>query len=197
MNVSPYNNNLITDPIIQVMTEANSLVPDRYYATSDNQTIFIKLINSDTEQTYAKLVEKLKEYKIDDNLSHLVKPNELVMKEINSLKMAANLIKIILIGIVIVMFILIIQNVYLFFQKNTYEYFIKKAFGYNYFERYSHILQLLILTNLVEFILCVLLVKRNFYYIFGLKFIIESIILNLFIIYFEKRNMSQILKGGV
>lgn len=125
-NVFPNNNNLIKDPIIQVLTEANSLVPDRTYTSLSNQTLFIKLVDSNVLDTYSKIFPHLEKHKLNDNLPSLVKHNELIMNELNFLKESINIILLVFFISTILLIIILFQNIYLHFETNKYEFFLKK-----------------------------------------------------------------------
>lgn len=196
-NVLPENNNLIPDPIIFVMTEANSLVPDRFYNSTGNQTLFIKLIDNDTELTYSTLLDTLKEYGLDDNFPYLIRPNEIILQEINNLQIHATVTKYALLGLSVLLLATIVQSIYLLFQRNRFEYFLKKAFGHTFLQKYKNIFLLLLLTNIIECIACFLFISTGFYYIILGKLIVEFLLANGLIIYFERRNVSNILKEGV
>lgn len=195
-DVFPDNENRIPDPIIQVMTEGNCLVPDTFYSSTSNQTIFIKLINTDTEITYSKLLPVLKEYGLDDNFPYLVRSNDLILKEIATLQEEANVSRFILGCLSVILLFTIIQSIYLLFQKNRYEYFLKKTLGHSYIQKYKNIFVLLLIINLIEIIVCFLLL-RDFGTIFLLKTTIEIILANLIVLYFERYSTLQILKEGL
>ncbi len=196
-DVMPNNNNNIVDPIIQVMTEGNALVPDIHYTSSGNQTLFIKLINSDSERTYKQLLPKLQEFKLDDNLPYLVKSNEVILSEINDLHSEAKTIGYILLFMFLILTILLLQNIYLQFERNKFEFFLKKAFGHTFVEKYKKVLLLLLLTDILEFIGGIFLIDSNFFNIFIVKVLIELGLVILIIIYFERKNTVQVLKEGV
>ncbi|WP_207289832.1 DUF1430 domain-containing protein, partial [Senegalia massiliensis] len=196
-DVMPNNNNMIVDPIILVMTEANRLVPDTHYISSNNQALFIKLINNDPELTYNQLLSKLKEYKLDDNFPYFVQSNEVILKEINDLRQESTTVSYILIFMSVLLIMLLFQNIYLQFERNKFEFFLKKTFGNTFIEKYKKVLLLLLLTNLLEFIGAFIVIDSGFFIIFIGKILIEIFLVVLLIIYFERKNVIQILKEGV
>ncbi|TPE69211.1 DUF1430 domain-containing protein [Halalkalibacterium halodurans] len=196
-DVMPNNNNNIVDPIIQVMTEGNALVPDIHYTSSSNQTLFIKLINNDSELTYKQLLPKLQEYKLDDNFPYLVQSNEVILSEINDLNSEAKTIGYILLFMFLILIMLLFQNIYLQFERNKFEFFLKKTFGHTFVGKYKKVLLLLLLTNLLEFIGGMFLIDSSFFIIFIVKVLIELGLVILLIIYFERKNTVQVLKEGV
>lgn len=196
-DVMQNNNNNIVDPIIQVMTEGNALVPDIHYTSSSNQTLFIKLINNDSELTYKQLLPKLQEQKLNDNFPYLVQSNEVILSEINDLKLEAKTIGYFLIFMFLILIILLLQNIYLQFERNKFEFFLKKAFGHTFVGKYKKVLLLLLLTDLLEFIGGIFLIDSSFFIIFIIKVLIELGLVILLIIYFERKNTVQVLKEGV
>jgi hypothetical protein len=196
-NALPENDNLIPDPIIYVMTEANSLVSDRHYTSTGVQTLFIKLINNDTELTYSAILNALKEYNLDDNLPYLIRPNEIILQKINDLQIQAKVIRYSLLGLSMLLFVTIVQSIYLLFQRNKFEYFLKKAFGHMFLQKFKNIFLLLLFTNSIEGMACFLFTSTGFYHIILSKLIIEILLASGLAVYFERRNVSNILKRAL
>lgn len=195
-NVMPNHYNIIIDPIIQVMTESNALVPDTFYTSTSNQTLFIKLIETDPELTYEKLLPILREYGLDDNFPHLIRINDLILNEINVLKQEVYLTITILLALTVLLMITLIQYVYLLFQRHLYEFFVRKTFGQSFLNKYHKLLILSLLLNIIEYIICLSIIQTDFYHIFILKIVIEFGIMIAMINYFEKQNVVNILKEG-
>lgn len=196
-DVMPNHDNMIIDPIVQVVTEENAMVPDIHYTSTSNQTLFIELTKSDTELTYSKLLSKLQEYELDDNFPYLVQTNEVILEEINDLNNEVKAISYILLFMFGLFIMLLFQNIYLQFERNKYEFFLKKSLGKTFTEKYKKILYLLLLTNLIEYIAMLLLIDNQFFALFIGKLLIEVVLISLLIIYFERKNTIQILKEGV
>ncbi|GAA0303096.1 bacteriocin-associated integral membrane protein [Gracilibacillus halotolerans] len=197
-NVMPDNNNMIVDPIVQVITEANALVPDTHYTSSSNQTFFIQLIEQDTESTYNKMLPVLQEYGLDDNFPYLIQTNEVILSEINDLKQEATTTSYILLLLFILIVLLLFQNIYLQFERNKYEFFLRKIYGNPFLSKYKKVFILLVTTLLLEFIGGVILIEiRYFLTLFIAKMLIETCLMILLIRYFERKNTIQVLKEGV
>ncbi|MCZ0704573.1 bacteriocin-associated integral membrane protein [Natronobacillus azotifigens] len=195
-NVMPNHYNIIVDPIIQVITESNALVPDTFYTSTSNQTLFIRLIETDTEKTYEKLLPILQEYSLDDNFPYLIRINDLILSEINTLKEEIYVTITILLSLILLLVITLIQYIYLIFQRHRYEFFVKKTFGQSFLNKYHKILLVSIFINIIEFIICLSIIETAFYHIFLIKIVIEFAIIITMINYFEKQNTVNMLKEG-
>lgn len=132
-----------------------------------------------------------------DNFPYLVQSNEVILSEINDLKLEAKTIGYFLIFMFLILIILLLQNIYLQFEWNKFEFFLKKAFGHTFVGKYKKVLLLLLLTDLLEFIGGIFLIDSSFFIIFIIKVLIELGLVILLIIYFERKNTVQVLKEGV
>ncbi|MDO4900624.1 hypothetical protein [Actinomyces sp.] len=71
--ISPESGNTARDPIIEIMTPANSLVGDRLNSiTGDPDTALKVYTGGDPESTYNDLLPTLQELDLDDNFKYLV-----------------------------------------------------------------------------------------------------------------------------
>lgn len=74
--VNPSGGNTILDPIVQIMTPANSLPVDRLNGTSGPNGALKVFTGGDPAGTYAGLLPTLQRLQLDDNLHRLVFANE-------------------------------------------------------------------------------------------------------------------------
>ncbi|MFI0805410.1 hypothetical protein [Amycolatopsis lurida] len=75
--VNPGDGNLITDPVIQIMTPSNSLTVDRLNSITGGLNTGLKVrVGEDPAVVLNGLAPKLKELKLADNLQHLVSVHE-------------------------------------------------------------------------------------------------------------------------
>ncbi|WP_406636646.1 hypothetical protein [Amycolatopsis sp. WGS_07] len=85
--INPGHGNLITDPIIEIMTPANSLTVDRLNAITGGLDTGLKVrVGDDPAATLAALGPKLKELKLDDNLRHLVTVHQAMATQIDEVR---------------------------------------------------------------------------------------------------------------
>lgn len=194
-------NNVIIDPIIQVITENNSLHVDRDGILGGGITdpMKVKLINRDAKLTYEKLKEDLKRLKLDDNLPHLITLDHIMNKEIYNLQ---NEIKDILLEIFILLLdlsFILIQNIIIFFNKYQQRFIIRQLFGLKFFSTYKEYIKLFITSWLIQVIILYLIKKQfNFNMISIILFVIllETSISSIIIYIIEKRSKIKVLKGG-
>ncbi|BCY09099.1 hypothetical protein [Actinoplanes sp. L3-i22] len=89
--VNPDGGNMIEDPVIEIMTPANSLFVDRLNAIPGALNPPLKvLVNGDPQAVFRDVTPQLKELKLDDNLQHLVSGYEAVNTENAKVRSAIN-----------------------------------------------------------------------------------------------------------
>ncbi|WP_439381905.1 hypothetical protein [Amycolatopsis lexingtonensis] len=82
--VNPGDGNLITDPVIQIMTPSNSLTVDRLNSITGGLNTGLKVrVDEDPAAVLNGLAPKLKELKLADNLQHLVSVHEALTMQAN------------------------------------------------------------------------------------------------------------------
>jgi hypothetical protein len=86
-NVNPEGGNTIEDPVIEIMTPANSLVVDRLNAITGSLNTPLKVrVDGDSAAVFTGLVPTLRELGLDDNLQHLVTGHEAMDMETSRLR---------------------------------------------------------------------------------------------------------------
>nr|CTQ90688.1 membrane spanning protein [Kibdelosporangium sp. MJ126-NF4] len=87
--VDPQHGNLITDPIVEIMTPANSLTVDRLNSITGGLNTGLKVrVDEDPAVVLRTLAPTLKELKLDDNLRHLVRMHEAMATQVNDVRRA-------------------------------------------------------------------------------------------------------------
>ena len=85
--VNPEHGNMITDPVVEIMTPANSLTVDRLNAIPDGLDTGLKVrVDGDPAATLAKLTPLLRELKLDDNLRYLVTVHDAMGTQVSELR---------------------------------------------------------------------------------------------------------------
>lgn len=85
--VNPDHGNMITDPVIEVMTPANSLTVDRLNAITGGLDTALKVrVDGDPAAVLADLGPLLRELKLNDNLRHLVSVHDAIGAQISELR---------------------------------------------------------------------------------------------------------------
>jgi putative ABC transport system permease protein len=117
--VFPAENNDIIDPIIQVITDNNSLSADRSSILGGGATdpLKMRLIDRDTALTYKKLNPDLQRLKLDDNLKNLITVDQFIFQAIYDLQKGINQLWLISLGLLTGLLLLVVQNLIIFFQK--------------------------------------------------------------------------------
>ncbi|WP_179861617.1 DUF1430 domain-containing protein [Bacillus toyonensis] len=194
-------NNMIIDPIIEIVTEKNSLIPDRdsLLGKGNRDPLKIKLINRDTALTYQKLEPELKKLQLDDNLTHLISLNQVVLEEIYNLKKEINTLLLITLALLIGLLILITQNLMVFFNKNQQKFIVHRLLGVGFFRTYKIYALFFVLTWILQLAGYYFISKTidiNFLIIAVLIILIETGVSIISLISIERKNRIKVLKGG-
>jgi bacteriocin-associated integral membrane protein len=155
-DVFPQENNIIIDPIIQVVTEQNSLLADRncILGTGANDPIKMKLIDRDARLTYQTILPELKRLKLDDNIQQLVMVDQLVLQEIYRLQEYMNQVILVSLGLLTALLLLVLQNLIIFFSKNQYRFVVRRLFGIGFFRTYKEYFWLFSGTWILQILIC-------------------------------------------
>ncbi|MFD5247717.1 hypothetical protein ACFWIW_24485 [Amycolatopsis sp. NPDC058340] len=88
--VNPRQGNMITDPIVEVMTPANSLTVDRLNAITGELDTGLKVrVDGDPAAMLTTFTPLLRELKLDDNLPRLVSVHDAMGTQLHELRSAA------------------------------------------------------------------------------------------------------------
>lgn len=201
-NVFPDENNIIIDPIIQVVTENNSLCADRDSILGGGGTdpLKIKLIGRDTALTYKTLEPELKSLKLDDNLKYLVTVDQVILQKIYNLQKSAKQFLLMSLGLMAGLLILIIQNLIVFFNKNQQKFIVRKLFGIGFFRTYKEYFLLFSTTWIFQILICIIANRAAYIKIFeiaGAIIVIELTAAAITLVSIEQRDMVKVLKGGI
>ncbi|WP_258073075.1 DUF1430 domain-containing protein [Brevibacillus laterosporus] len=153
-------NNIIVDPIIQVITEKNSLVADKANMMTGGggrDPLKVKLINRDSQQTLKALEPELKRLELDDNLTNLIAVDQYVLEQIYDLQKQRNQLLFISFGLVAGLLVLVVQNLSLFFSKYQRRFIVRRLFGADFFKTYKEYMWLLTVTWVIQIGICFLI----------------------------------------
>lgn len=151
--------NMIVGPIIQVITEQNSLVADKANMTTGGgggDPLKVKLINRDSQKTLEALEPELKRLKLDDNMTNLISVNQYILKQIYDLQKQRNQLLFISFGLVAGLLVLVVQNLSVFFSKYKRRFIIRRLFGIGFFRTYKEYMWLLTATWVIQIGTCFL-----------------------------------------
>jgi len=214
--VFPAENSMIIDPIIQVVTEKNSICADRADMITGGggaDPLKVRLINRDTALTLSTLEPELKRLKLDDNLKHLITVDQFVLQEIYNLQKWMNYLLLISLGLIAGLLILVVQNLTIFFNKYQRKFIVRRLFGTDFFKTYKEYILLFSVTWAFQLLICFIMNRAGanipfigkpneaadtklFAVAAGLiLFELAASVMALVII--EQKNKVKVLKGGI
>ncbi|WP_179030791.1 DUF1430 domain-containing protein [Paenibacillus kribbensis] len=199
--VFPSENNMIIDPVIEVVTEKNSLMTDRdaVLGQGPGDPMKIKLINRDLILTYKLLEPQLKKLKLDDNLKHLITIDQYILQQIYQKQ---NLIRenlLVISGLGMGLMLLVVQNLIIFFNNNQQKFIVRRLFGMGFFRTYK---EYVLLFSAIWFIQAILSCIANreaeakLFVIMVMLLIVEIIASIIALAIIEKKSKVKVLKGG-
>ncbi|EJL29127.1 bacteriocin-associated integral membrane protein possibly involved in immunity [Brevibacillus sp. BC25] len=153
-------NNMIVDPIIQVITEKNSLVADKANMMTGGggrDPLKVKLINRDSQQTVKALETEMKRLKLDDNLTTLISVDQYVIEQIYDLQKQRDQLLFLSIGLVAGLIVLVVQNLSVFFNKFQRRFIVRRLFGTDFIKTYKEYLWFLLATWVIQIGICFLI----------------------------------------
>ena len=209
--VFPWEGNRILDPIIHVKTEKNLLFVYRGGIKGGGLTdpLKMKLIDQDPMLTYEKIKPKLERLRLDDRVK-VVTFHEYITQEFDDLQGLIRSIFLQMVGLMAVFVFLIIQNLLIFFHKHQKRFVVRRLFGIRFFKTYQLVFGWLIVTTTAFAILSLMInrIQERFspptmgqtdlyLLIFILSLIVIEILATVFaLIFIERRNKIQVVKGG-
>ncbi|MCD4849669.1 hypothetical protein LN996_02465 [Arthrobacter sp. AK01] len=140
--VAPEDGNVVTNPIVQVMTDSNSAGIDRsnMITGAAGTGLKIKLTDSSTSATQAELGPLLKSLKLEDNLLHLVTMNDYALGQVEYLQQGIRNIAITAAGLLLTMLALAFQCLTLTFERFSRRIVVRRLFGTPFISRYQEFL---------------------------------------------------------
>lgn len=201
-NVFPAEHHVIVDPIMEVMTEKNSVLADRntVLGRGAGDPLKVKLIKRDPRLTYQTLEPELKRLQVDDNLKYLVTIDQYMLQEISRLESSIKETVFILLALVLGTVFLIFQNVLLYFHRHQKLLVVRRLFGTGFFKTYREYVLLFIVTWLVQFGASVIANRGIDLKLIGtaaILFVVEGVFSAVAVVMVEQKNKVQVLKGGV
>lgn len=200
-DVFPAENHMILDPIIEVVTEKNSLAiyRDSILGGGSTDPLKIKLIDRDTAITYKSLEPELRKLRLDDNLKQLVTVDQFMLEQLYLLEKQMNQLWLIGLGMASGLLFLITQNVVVFFHKNQQKIVVRRLFGADFYRTYKEYIYLFITTWFFQLLGCFIVigtVDSRMLAVSGIVVCIEiaASVIALWIV--EKRHKVKVLKGG-
>jgi putative ABC transport system permease protein len=199
--VFPAEHHVIVDPILEVMTEKNSLLADRdtVLGRGPGDPLKIKLIQRDPLLTYQTLEPELKRLQVDDNLKHLITVDEYILQEIYQHESSIKENVLAMLGLAAGLVLLVVQNLLLFFHQNQKLLIVRRLFGTGFFKTYQGYALLFILTWLVQFGASVIAnrgMDPKLMITAAILFVVEGVLSVIALMMVEQKNKVRVLKGG-
>jgi putative ABC transport system permease protein len=137
-NIAPESGNLVNDPIIEVMTSANSLDVDRLnaFTGSASTALKVKLVDDDTRATLESLRPTLQRLKLDDNLGHLVTMDEYASGQMEALDEAARGLVLVGLGFLVGLLVMAVQLQTILFGAYSRRIVVRRLFGEGFVRTY-------------------------------------------------------------
>ncbi len=142
--VNPYDGNRVLDPIVEIMTPANSLTIDRLNSITGSINTPLKvLLDRDSVTTRRELAPTLRALKLDDNLRDLVVANEAVLSELSRIRSGIAWIAAVGTGALVVMLLLSASVVTSLSDRLRRTLTVRRLHGVGFLRTYREILALL------------------------------------------------------
>lgn len=214
-SVFPSEGNVITDPIIEVMTSKNSFGIDRLNMISGGggEALKVRLVGRDSATTLNTIGPTLKSLKLEDNLKHLITTNEFVLQQISDLQKDMRKVTLAAIAIGLGLLVLVAANLAIVFDTYARKFVVRRLFGTGFLLTYKEFLLLFSVTWALQMAIA-LLVNRAGFSIISLPdvsgvaddavvfsaamvvVLLEFVFSVAALAFIEKRNLVKVLKGG-
>ncbi|MFK4298875.1 putative ABC transport system permease protein [Arthrobacter sp. GAS37] len=134
----------VEDPIVEVITRANSLGVDRLNAVTGDASAGLKvpLVEGSSQATITALQPLLKRLSLDDNLRHLVTINEYQLARIGHLQESLRNTTIVLAALVVLLVIVTAQTLTIAFERFARKIIVRGLFGLSTWRRYREFIKL-------------------------------------------------------
>jgi hypothetical protein len=142
--VNPAGGNTIRDPIVEIMTPANSLPLDRFNAVTGNINTALKVrLDGTSAATLRGLKPNLTRLGLDDNLGHLVTGNENRLNELSLIRTAVRRTSAIAAGALGVMLLLSASIVTVFSDRRRRTITVRRLLGVGFLRTYRELFLLI------------------------------------------------------
>lgn len=156
---NPDDGNMIRDPVIEIMTPANSLPVDRLNAITGALNTPLKIrVDGDSQAVFRGLGAQLKELKLDDNLQRLVTPYEAMDMENSQVRSAIAWLAVFAGVALVVVLLLNATMVFVASDRQRRRLTVRRLHGMGFLRSYRELLVFLGTTALWQAILAAVLV---------------------------------------
>ncbi|MFB9433024.1 hypothetical protein [Streptoalloteichus tenebrarius] len=142
--VSPDTGNMIVDPVIEIMTPANSMTVDRLNAITGGMNPSLKVhVEGDPAATLREITPLLKKLNLDDNLQHLVTPQEAMLTEVSDIRSGLSWVAAFAVGSLLVMLVLNVTMVVIGSDRLQRRIIVRRLHGIGFTRAYRELLTIL------------------------------------------------------
>ena len=201
--VFPRQHSMIVQPILEVLTIANSLPNDRGEMTNGaglGEALKIPLIHGSAKQTFRKMEPLLQHWQMNDYLYHFLSDDEALQAEIQFILSQLVLLSMSAIGISLCAFFLLLQSLKIFFTRYQRRFIVRRLYGTGLWRTYQEYWRFFLVTWLGQFVLSYLIAwlteSSLFIFLFiTLALCLLEMMISAFLFYrIERRNVSRFLK---
>ncbi|MEH0931848.1 hypothetical protein [Micromonospora sp. CPCC 205558] len=157
--VNPDDGNMIKDPVIEIMTQGNSLPVDRLNAITGALNPPLKVrVDGDSAAVFRSVAPQLRELKLDDNLQHLVTGYEAIDTENAKVRSAITWLAAFAGAALVVILLLNATMVFVASDRHRKRLTVRRLHGMGFLRSYRELLTFLGLTALWQAILAGVLI---------------------------------------
>ena len=195
--VNKNNKNIIDDPIIEVVTENNSVYSELFGILGGGTTdpLKVKLIENSPKITYEKLRPYLIQLNLEDNLKYLVASNEEELWNIYNIDEKMNLLYILLFIVIVCFIVVMVQNLIITFAKYKKKIVVRRLFGTSYIKSYKEHILIFFVNWIIQLMFTMKYIGTEFIFIIIVFIIAEAICSIIGIKIIEKKNKLNVIKG--
>ncbi len=198
-------NYVVHSPIFEVLNNDNMAFFEKsnIYVQGLNFPLKIDFKGLSSKQYNQDILQTLEKYHLDDNKLKYMSIGEVFSTQINTLKNACKQFTIALIIVFLVMIVITMHLTRLLIEANKQRYCVEKLYGYSFIERYKGVLALELFLNAIIIGIASVFTTQGMQInmtalslgIICILFIVNIVIIIMFIKFFEDKSVSQIVKG--
>lgn len=192
LNIEPEKGNLVTDPILTIISDENS----PWYMNIVSAVFYIPVNNPDSPSTEINNIME-KYFDTDQVTFAAFGVYTLVSEQIQTATRRIMIYMVLLVILAIIAAFVLFQNVLNFFDQFKQRLAVQYCLGFRVIDKYKELVCLNLISSLIELIVC-MVIKLSFRtLLFWLIITVaESVVLLFSIIINEKRKILSVLKGG-
>ena len=203
-SVFPRQHSMIIQPILEVLTLANSLPNDRGNMINGGglgEALKIPLIHGSAKQTYRKIEPLLQHLQLNDYLHQFLTDDEAIQAQIQVIQGQLVLVMIGALGISLCAFFLLVQSLKIFFTRYQRRFIVRRLYGIGLWRTYQEYWRFFLVTWVVQLGCLVLVIAwlasslLPIFLVITLALCLLEMLISAFLFFrFERRHVSRYLK---